>query len=312
MMGIKQGEWNKADRLLLRAIAVVAALLLVVGLGLTVAYYWQRYYHPTVAVVDRDIAAVEEQIHRQPQDVALRLSAAYLYVEKGRFDEAINQGQAVLQVSPDDFRALQLIGMAYLSKQDRAQAITYFERAVALNKDNPMAKASRQLASLHFYLGRAYLEDSRVDEAIGELSAAVDSDSTNADALQLLGDALLAKGDSAGAIGPYQRALRLVPDFGEAYGGLARAYDLAGDAAGAGYARAMVAYSQGDNEQALGQLQGLLGQWGEHAELRLGLAMAYERGGQRDQALGEYREAVRLAPDSIAAQRGASRLAESR
>jgi len=312
MLGGKYADLNRTDRLLVRAIGVVAALLVLAALALGVAYYRERYYHPTVAAVDRDIAAVEEQIRRQPRDVALRLNAAYLYVDKGRHDDAIAQAQAVLQVAPEDFRALQVIGMAYLGKQDRAQAIAHFERAVAANRDNPMARASRQLAGLRFYLGRAYLEDRRLDEAIGELRGTVESDATNADALQLLGDALLAQGDAAGAIGAYQGAVRLVPDFGEAYRGLARAYALAGDEAGVGYSRAMVAYSEGDYQQAIGRLGEVAVPWAERAELHLGLAMAYDRAGQPEQALAVYQEALRLAPDSVAARRGLSRLTGDR
>jgi tetratricopeptide (TPR) repeat protein len=298
------------DRLesgLVWAIRAVAALLAValVGLG---AYYYQRYSHTTLSVVDRDTRIVESQIRQRPDDLELRVAAANLYVAKGQYDEAISQAEEVLKMSPDHLGALLVLAQAQAQKGRRDLAIGYLTRAVELNKDNPMARASLRLALIHHNLGSLYLDQGQTEQAIAEFRQALAIDPTNADTLHLLGNALARQGHLDEAIQTYRQALRLVPDFPEAYQDLYRAYEGQGDHARADFASGMILYSAGKYGQALESLHRVAAAVPEMAEVHLGLAMTYEKTGDRAAALGEYRLALAEDGTSLAARQGIGRL----
>ncbi|HUI10054.1 MAG TPA: tetratricopeptide repeat protein [Bacteroidota bacterium] len=89
-----------------------------------------------------------------------------------------------------------------LAVRDTNSAILHFKEAV---------KAGRKLSESNYYLGAIAYARHRTDEAIGYLQAAVDRDNENADAVGLLGYALLDKKDNAGALTQFRRALKLSP-----------------------------------------------------------------------------------------------------
>ena len=78
-------------------------------------------------------------------------------------------------------------------------------------------------------LGRA----GRYDEAQRELEGALRSDPGLADAHELLGDMLMAKGQAQAAVPHYRDAVRIRPGFDRAHLGLGAALATTGDVSGA-------------------------------------------------------------------------------
>ncbi|MCL4553446.1 MAG: tetratricopeptide repeat protein, partial [Candidatus Marsarchaeota archaeon] len=73
-------------------------------------------------------------------------------------------------------------------------AIDYLSHTIEANKDNPMAKASLQLALVHQYLGSLYLDQGRTDDAIAEFRQSLEIDRGNAETLRMLGKGLATQG----------------------------------------------------------------------------------------------------------------------
>lgn len=296
------------DVWLSRAVKAVAILLALSLLGTAGYWYLQRYTHESISVVDRDAQSIEAEIRQRPDDPQLRVAAANLYIEKGRLDDAISQADQLLKMSPDNLGALLALGRAYSAKGMLDAASGYLGRIVQLNADNPMAKSSLQLAQVHQELGNIYMKQGRAQDAAGEYRLALEGDRTNADTLRSLGNALVAQGQIDEGVKSLREALRFVPDFPEAYGDLYRAYEQNGDRALADYAFGMVRYSTGEYDQALESLKRAAGSLPDMSEVHLGLAMVYEKKGQRTEARDEYQKAAALDPNSIAAKQGALRL----
>lgn len=299
---------DRVDRWLSRALRFAAALLAVAVASLGLYWYGQRYTHPTVSVVDRDTQVVESQIRQQPNDPQLRVAIANLYLEKGRYEEAIAQAEQLLQANPEQLGALLALAQAEAKSGKLEAAAGLLNRALELNRDNPMAKSSLQLSLVHQNLGSIYLEMGRPQEAVGEFRAALEIDRANADTLHLLANALVAQGQIDEAVESYRRALRLVPDFPEVYRDLYRAYESQGDRDRAAFAWGMVRYSAGELDQALESLQKAARAVPDMAEVRLGLAMVYDKKGLKAEALEEYQKALALDDGSIAAKQGIARL----
>lgn len=296
------------DVWLSRAVKAVAILLALSLLGTAGYWYLQRYTHESISVVDRDAQSIEAEIRQRPDDPQLRVAAANLYIEKGRLDDAISQADQLLKMSPDNLGALLALGRAYSAKGMLDAASGYLGRIVQLNADNPMAKSSLQLAQVHQELGNIYMKQGRAQDAAGEYRLALEGDRTNADTLRSLGNALVAQGQIDEGVKSLREALRFVPDFPEAYGDLYRAYEQNGDRALADYAFGMVRYSTGEYDQALESLKRSADSLPDMSEVHLGLAMVYEKKGQRTEARDEYQKAAALDPNSIAAKQGALRL----
>jgi tetratricopeptide (TPR) repeat protein len=291
----------------------LVALLLVVAVVLLGAYwYLQRYTHSSVSVVDRDTEAVEAQIRQQPDDLRLRVAVANLYLEKGRYQEAIAQAEQVLQRAPENLGALTTLGQAHSRQGNLEAAAGYLARAVEHNRENPMARTSLQLALVHQLLGEVYMKQGRAEDSAAEFRKVLEIDRTNADALYSLGKALAALGREDEALQSYRQALRLVPDFPEVYADLRQIYEARGDLPRAGFAQGMVQYASGDLDQAVDLLRAASQALPDAAEVHLGLAMAYEKRGLKAEAVEQYRRVASLEPDSIAAKQGLSRLGGQR
>lgn len=296
------------DRWLDRAIRVSFMLLLLAAGSLGLYWYSQRYVHATVSVLDRDSEIVESQIRNDPGDPGLRMAAASLYVEKGRYDDAIAQAEQVLQGNQDHMGALMVLGQSYARKGWLDHAATYFERAIEASRDDPMARSNLQLAQVHRSLGAIYLELGRTEEAAREFRESLLINRGDADAYHLLGQALVASGRTDEGIESYRKALRLVPNFPDVYVQLQRVYELSGDRNRADFARGMLLYGEGDYERAAETLRRAAEAVPDMAEVYLGLAMVYEKQKRLPEALESYRRAAAIDESSFAAKQGISRL----
>jgi protein O-GlcNAc transferase len=237
-------------------------------------------------------------------DLQRTLGEAFAAHEAGRIPEAERLYKAVLDTAPDQFDALQLLGLLKAQSGHRAEAERLLRRALAINADS---------ADLHFNLGNVLNELGRIEEALAFYDAALARHNGFAEAaiyraviLNQLGraedalrglDALLAKGPNAEAfynranvlkgqgrteeaIDDYDRALAQHPGFSEAWFNRANTlYELGrADEAIASYDRALAAAP--DNPDALNNRGVAL----------LGL-------GRADEALAAFEQVIAAVPD---------------
>ena len=167
--------------------------MLVVGFGIGFGVMYS-YISPRAADIARPI----------PQFVPQRASESSM----PRVDPAVvKQLQDTLQSDPKNFAALRELGNIRYDERNFADAAALYAIALEIQPDNADVRADR---------GGALLQADRVDEAIGELQAALAKEPTHPQALFIYGVALLeGKGDREGAIASWKKLVESHPNLPE-------------------------------------------------------------------------------------------------
>ncbi len=305
MKGKKRSPWEAwlTPQVLVRAIIVVGVLLILVGGTFAGYYYWDRYRpRGEPSPLQQAIEEAERQVRENPADPDLRLQLAALYFEAGLFDKAAEQAAQVAKAYPDVDVAWYLAGLSYVRLERRDEALPFLEKFIVLREDHPMAGIDTQLQTAYYYVGETYVLRAEYEKAVEPLQGALRISPTDADARYQLAVALQHLGRCEEALEHYHWAVRLVPDFTEAYQGMAECYELLQKPAHVAYARGMVAFSQRDFETALTRLQEAADQLPDFAPVWLGLGMTYEELGDLEAALDALEKARTLNPDDFTIQ----------
>lgn len=284
----------------------VSVLLSTITFG--VYYYFDRYNHSDQAVVEHQLQSVEAMVRENPQNPNLRVAVANYYLETGQTDQAIQQSQQALVIDPNNQGAIILLAQVYQKAGQIDDAITQFNRVIELNRDNPLAKIDPRLEMVHYELGTLYDKQGKYDDAVASLKLALEVNKTDADAHYALGSVYQKQDAHADAVAEFQEALRYIPDFVEAYDGLAISEAALGEPAKAKYAHAMVLLLRGQSVSAAAQLEELVAQSPDLKLAYFGLGLANEKLGKRDEAMQALREFIKTYPNDIAAQQALGRL----
>ncbi len=297
-----------SDRTLGRLIAA-GVLTLVIGIPLVgVVYFVDRHVDPGPSMVERQISAAEDAVRQEPNRVGARLQLAVTYMAAGRYADAVTQFSQVLAVEAGQRAALMGRGKAELALGNLDAAAGDFRAIVDAAKGGEMENVDPQLEAAYYHLGSIALTRGRADEAAGLLAAALAIDRTDADALYLLGTALIETGQPGEATKALRLAVRFVPTgWCEPYAELGRAYTALGEMVGASYAAGMVDLCEGRPEEAATTL-GAIPAGPYAADAALGLGFAAEAEGRLDDALGYYQKTLLLDPTNFNAGEGVKRL----
>lgn len=139
-----------------------------------------------------------------------RLQVAARALAAGDLKLAENELQSALRASPEDHRALDLLGVVRVLEHRDADAEVLFRRAV---QKNP------KFASAHAHLGLLFFQAARIEQAVPELREAVRLDSSRVDAATALikiwsdqAQAAVTAGDSEKALAILREARNLAPN----------------------------------------------------------------------------------------------------
>jgi len=135
-------------------------------------------------------------------------------------------------------------------------------------------------AAGHYNLGNALVSQGRFNEAIGHYQKALELQPDYAEAHNNLGLALANRGRFDEAIEHYEKALELQPDFAKAHNNL-----------GAALA------NRGRLDEAIGHCEKALELQPDLAEVHYNLGNALRSQGRSDEAIGHYEKALKLQPD---------------
>lgn len=288
---------------------VGCVLVLAIGIPLIGALYVLDQFHPAgPSLVERDIAVAEEAVRKDPNLLSARLALAEAYAESGRFADAVAQFDQILAAEPDAGSALLGRGSARISLGQSDAARTDFQRVIDLATGGEMAGYDPQLESAYYSLGVIALKQDRPKDAVLALAEAIKIKRTDADALNLLGTALLQAGEPQRAITATRQAIALVPiGWCEPYSQLGQAYTALGDTAGAQYAMGMVALCQDHPEAATGALAPLVG--GPYAvDALIGMGLLAEKQNDAAAATEAYTKVLATDPKNFAATTGLARV----
>jgi len=298
-----------STKTLQRIIWLVSIALVLVLLSFGGYYYWDRYVHVgDKSPLEIDIAHLEQAIREDPQNPDTRVALAEYYLTKGMYPDALEQANQVLNAFPDSQGAMLVAGIAAVRMNKPEEALEPLEKFVSLRKDNPMANTDTALETAYYFLGESYMTLNRPQDAIPVLEGALVINRTDADALYLLGQAYQATGRPEEALEQYHKAVRLVPDFTEAYTAMIEAYSALNQDDYVAYARGMQAFTLKDYQTARTHLEYATSTLPDFAPAFLGLALTYEKLDQPQEALQAVNRALDLDPTDFAAQQAYGRL----
>ena len=152
-----------------------------------------------------------------PGSVWARFYLAWIYLDIGSPQKAIEQLESALQLRPNVPHLLSLLGEANRKLGNLDLSIEQNKKALT---------ADPSFAPARYYLALAYLDVKKEDEAIRELEAAVQSGYLAPEVYRALGTAYLRKGRLEEAVGLYQKAVAAEPANAEGHLRLAQAYRL--------------------------------------------------------------------------------------
>jgi tetratricopeptide (TPR) repeat protein len=107
------------------------------------------------------VAEVEYSIYLEfkPADIPVRNKLGMVYYRLDKLQEAAREFARVLKHDPNNYDALDGMGLVKAAKQDFAAAITYHRQAIAIDADDMMG---------YFHLGSALEKNGLLREALAE------------------------------------------------------------------------------------------------------------------------------------------------
>ncbi len=295
-----------------RAIIIVGVLLLIVIAAFSAYYYWDRFWpRGEQSPVESAIQEAEQAVRENPQDPELRLALSRIYYENRMYPEALDHAKQVLSVAPDSENALLIAGLSNIRLSQPADAIPLLERFIDLRKNSAVARSDMLLELAYYFVGESYVKLGQHAQAIPPLQAALQITPTDADALYQLGLAHQALGQCDEALENYQKAVRLVPDFTEAYQAMADCYAAQNKPGLVKYAQGMQAFGKKDYSAAKTLLMDAVQNLPDYVPALLGLGLTYEKLGDFNAAQEVLKQAMMRDPHDLAVRQALGRVQSS-
>ena len=253
----------------------------------------------------RDLETLwRDTVKKNPDSWMARYNLSRDLLHRGKIDEALAEYREAIKSGPDQVNGLVSLGNALFAKGQHDQAADCYRRALQLNPDSPEA---------HVNLGVILASQGKIDEAIEHDRHAVIVNPMLLNAHVNLAVALASKGLYAEALDHYRQALALNPDqpmthinLAIALEGLGRTnealqhYRLAAESVNA---HAAGLATQGRLDEAVLQYREAIRLIPGNAEGHCGLGSLLARQGQTEEARRELVEALRLKPGYAEAER---------
>jgi tetratricopeptide (TPR) repeat protein len=238
-------------------------------------------------------------------NISESFQAALEYHQRGDIQQAENIYREILNTEPDNFFALQYLGLIYYQRRNYDVAIEYINKALLVNPTDSHA---------YYNLGNIYKEKGLINEALESLQKAIDLDPNNVDAYNNKGLIHQEKDQLDEAIICFTKAIKLNPDHMVAYFNLGvvyknkRLYDEAIQCFQkvlslnpniiAAYHHLGIIYQEREQiDEAITNYQRALQLNPTIAQLYSNLGIAFQKQGKLDDAITNYNKAIELAPD---------------
>ncbi len=289
-----------------RMIIWSAALLVVSVVGFAVYYYVGQSGSAESGMAERELAVAEQFVRDDPSNITNRLVLADLYFGRQRYEDAVTQYEASIQIAAGSPLARVGLGRALMETGDFEGASENFTFVIDLSAEEDIS--GKLVQSSYYYIGIMALEQGKADEAVEHFQQATTLERSDADAWYMLGTAYGESGRLDEAVEALGRAVAYVPNFTEAYETLADVFDQKGLSGEALYARGMAAYSRDELGEAAGKLEAAIDSAPTLSQAHAGLGLVREIQGQKDAAIVAYQQALQLDPDDFLARGGLTRL----
>ena len=132
------------------------------------------------------IEILQNGVYKIPNEPALRHYLARVYIDDSRYDIAIDQLDAVLEISPKNYDAYWDLGRVYFEMGVWDMAISNYERVLEFVDDNPL---------IYYNVALAYEANDEVDKAISNHLKAISINPQFPHSYKNLGVLFLARGE---------------------------------------------------------------------------------------------------------------------
>jgi tetratricopeptide (TPR) repeat protein len=224
---------------------------------------------------EEDLAAYTKMMQGDPQNPLRHDAVATLYLDAGRYDEAIAEFRQSLQLNPDSAPTQYNLGFALSARGRREEAIAAFQAALRIDPD---------YAQAHNNLGALLQIGGQQDAALEHYRRAAALRPDNVESHTNLGQLLSIRGRPAEAAAQFAEALALRSDNIQALAGLAWIRATASDAS---LRNSVEAVSLSERADAASRHQDVIAMDA--------LAAAYASAGRYDDALTAARAGLELA-----------------
>jgi len=222
-----------------------------------------------------NLALFTDTVNKSPDAELPRGMLGNVLMDMGRLDEAIEHYRTItLKLNPNSPEAHTNLGLAYMKKGMKKEAIEEYQKAVAIAPADFEARRNLVLA---------YEEAGLLDKEIEQYRILLEYTPKSAETHSRLGKALAQKGLREEAISHLRQAVALEPDYIDAH------YNL-----GSLYA------NSGKTEEALEHFEAAVRLAPGEAFYRNILGITYGQKGLFDEAVEQFEAAVRLAPAEAA------------
>lgn len=202
---------------------------------------WSRYGRLAMVIVmvsfasltiDREYAWIlssrlwEDTVRKMPYNDRAHLNLGSIYLDEGRFKEAIRESSIALSLNPFDPEAYVNRGLGYASMQKREEALRDYRQALLINPGLPNA---------HHNIGGLYLASAEALKAVEEFEKEMRINPNKKtvyrlyEAYILAGNEAFERKDLAYAVEVYKKALELLKEREEGYLNLALTYSKVGE-----------------------------------------------------------------------------------
>ncbi len=282
---------------------------------------------------DKITSALQREVARDPHDAQATLWLTRAYLDLGDYDQAVEFGERAVNLSPDCAESHYWLARSYALKADRDRSFLLARKAkleyqAAVNLDPDNLAARRDL--MEFYLQAPWILGGSKDKAWAQVEAIAARNTTEGDLARAIYWRDLNK--PALAAPEYWKVLEAKPRGAEAYFQAADFYEADGNPRAVEiavreaslivpndprldyYSAVAGIMMRRDLPKAEQKLKDYLAKtpsrddFPAHAKAHDWLGRIYEILGRKQQAIDQYRVALRLSPDNRPAQDALKRL----
>ena len=230
--------------------------------------------------LDEGIAAYQKGLELAPTDTVLHLNLIAALRNAEKFQEAAAAYESLSEQQPDDFGIYRELGELYLQLDDENKARAIYQRMLARDANN---------ASTHLILAEIYANHEWVDDAITAYQKAISLAPDNLDYIEYFGEFYFRQGDREKTLETWNRMVAGDKAVAENYDRLAKLLDSKARVLNSG--TEAIAASRKAAELAP-----------DVYRYREALAKRLVGNKDYDEALVEYTEAAKLAPNEFFAE----------
>ena len=222
------------------------------------------------------LTAIAPALQKQPGTAALWCTRGIAYRLALSYDEALADYEHAHQLDPRDVRTLGNMGEWHLARNAFAQALTWLDKALALDANYYEVRVNRVAA---------LIELRQLEQAHTEADRLVQDYPARPEPYGNLGNVLFSEGKLKESIAQYEKALEIRPDYAEAHFSLI----------------ALQGFS-GHQERVVDYLERCIEEKGETSQRLTLLAVAHKECGNLEKAISMSRKVILAYPEDLRGQ----------